>query len=584
MTEGDPLSEPWVDYPVAELAALWYGVAPETVDAVGRAAKALLAAQPREAVEDRRDLLPSHNATPSDLEVAAAVAWVLGQFKHRERALLLRRVLRLGKRSTLEDLGLQYGVTRERIRQIESAVNARLGAVLKKPEAAALVLLGRCWGTILGVEAPLEGGLSALGDLGRRSLEQGLEDTAHDVATAAVCLILQLAGPYRLEDGWLVLAYNDTATAGVRSALRAATSDGPAPFAEVREEIVACGIAEAFVDAAIARFAEFARYKDDVLFIGARLDDALYAYLLARCRPVTVDTAFDDLMKLRRPFAMTSLLNAAAGDERIVRRGNEIGLAEWGFKPGRTIVRALEEELSARGGTAATADLVEQLKREDGFAETSIRAYLSDPQFTRVGRGLVGLAPEGSRRAAPPTEELRLDLSPRCFLLDGVWAFRIPVTSETLRGSGMPLPIPVAQHLGINPGGSTTHDCDGAAIRLTWPHQQPLLGSVRTTAMALDAEVGDYLFLRFLADELVDARLTRPGRDAAVEGWPKLAAACGIDGAASAESWQHQVGRAIGLSQARCSDRSAIRDRLELRRNADLLALLPDDPQPSQHR
>ena len=85
-------------------------------------------------IEDRGAVVPDDAATRSLLDVAVREA--LGHLSEREQDVVrLRFGLDDGKIRTLEEVGREFGVTRERVRQIESKTLAKL----RRPDAAHLL-------------------------------------------------------------------------------------------------------------------------------------------------------------------------------------------------------------------------------------------------------------------------------------------------------------------------------------------------------------------------------------------------------------------------------------------------------------
>ena len=122
----------------------------------------------------------------------------MDHFVARDRELVVcRMICLLGKRPTLEALGARFGVTRERIRQLEVQIEKRLNGLLRQPSAAPLVLLARRWRSLLGVAAPFDAGLAQLDSFGKRALTRGFDCETADIATIAFLLAMRLAGPYR---------------------------------------------------------------------------------------------------------------------------------------------------------------------------------------------------------------------------------------------------------------------------------------------------------------------------------------------------------------------------------------------------
>jgi RNA polymerase primary sigma factor len=85
-------------------------------------------------IEDRSAVVPDDAATRAMLDRAVKAA--LGYLTDREQDIVrLRFGLDDGKIRTLEEVGKEFGVTRERVRQIESKTLAKL----RRPDAAFLL-------------------------------------------------------------------------------------------------------------------------------------------------------------------------------------------------------------------------------------------------------------------------------------------------------------------------------------------------------------------------------------------------------------------------------------------------------------
>lgn len=123
-------------------------------------------------------------ATRYDPEVS--FRWLSEQFGEREKIILDERSLAIGSRSTLEALGARFGVTRERIRQLESRALERLDALLADNRTSPLRRVAKELASTLGTASP-SAAVGSVDSLDFRSR-----------------LLLWIAGPYHLDGDWLV--------------------------------------------------------------------------------------------------------------------------------------------------------------------------------------------------------------------------------------------------------------------------------------------------------------------------------------------------------------------------------------------
>lgn len=116
---------------------------------------------------------------------------------------------------------------------------------------------------------------------------------------------------------------------------------------------------------------------------------------------------------------------------------------------GQTAYRGLIEEIAARVDAAVggvpLAELMRELMERYQVAESSIRTYAGTHPF-HVEEGVVRRRP-----AEVPSSEVMASTR-SCFWWSGRWWFRTPVDKDLLRGSGRPIPKPLADYLGLKQG------------------------------------------------------------------------------------------------------------------------------------
>jgi hypothetical protein len=127
------------------------------------------------------------------------VSEILCDFDDRERAILNKRILAIGKKQTLQELAGQYSITRERARQVEkliiSRVKKRARSSLYKSLARAVRHLKDAIGTACPTEYVFSHGIMKDDQAGSKM-----------PADLVLRVILWLAGPYEEYRAWLVRA------------------------------------------------------------------------------------------------------------------------------------------------------------------------------------------------------------------------------------------------------------------------------------------------------------------------------------------------------------------------------------------
>lgn len=460
---------------------------------------------------------------------------------------------------TLQSLAEELGVTRERVRQIEQRMSARIGELMQEPGdwpiGAAAVRARSALGPIADV---------AQLDSVSRLIDPDGEALRHPHRLA---LILMLAGPYqRVDNCWLV---TEAGLSTTESALEQATSGGATDLDTVAELLLADGVQAEVCNRWIQSQAGYRVLEGKVARWGGSLADKAEAVLSIAGEPLTPEQIFE---RIGEPHKNFRGFKGQLGDSRFRRRAlNLYGLTDWGGEEYTKLADEMTEELERKGGSMELDELAATMARNFGVSESSVRMYASGPQFNVDSQQRV------TRRDGdlPLPESAPLSLSRGCFRLRDGWAFRRTVDRDVTRGSGSGLPIAFAKELGLRPEDSLKLEAPFGGITCSWPSHTAHMGSLRAASEALGAVEGDYLFVVHIGGGRLDIRLVCARDCASESGYRRLALECGRDIVEDAAS---EVAAALALHDSDPQPAAAIRLRLRERGELQLAELVPDEP------
>jgi hypothetical protein len=187
-----------------------------------------------------------------------------------------------------------------------------------------------------------------------------------------------------------------------------------------------------------------------------------------------------------------SLANQLLSDPRFKRTGvRAYGLSSWDYDEYTGVADEIAEEIERQGGEATLVHLVALLPARYGVSPASVRAYAMGPRF-EVSQGSVKL-----RTAAPPDTHLRRPwhATRALFRVGPYLTYRLVVSTDMLRGSGLPVPAAVASAFSLAPLQTIELDSPAGPIRMSWPSLNPHFTSVRVLMSAAGAEERDRIFL-----------------------------------------------------------------------------------------
>jgi DNA-directed RNA polymerase specialized sigma24 family protein len=463
---------------------------------------------------------------------------------------------RIVKGRTLEDIGQQLGVSRERIRQVQQDVERLLAARLR--DRAFLLLLWRAAELYqaLGTAAPLDH------EETQQALAEAWEGASFSSISVLRPLILRLAGPYKERDGWLLV--ESTAPKGAK-ALRAQCDEfGLLPVFRAHDWLVDNDVRAAFHDAWLERFGGLRREDDTLVAWPRNIVEKCVSLLALRKEPADAKTLVE---LVGEGHNVRGVQARFFEDDRLMRvNKTHWALRTWGLEEYTGITDEIAQRIEEAGGQINLQVVIQAVAQQFSLKESSVTAYSAAPMFV-VEDDIIRL-----RRDGEPIE-----VGERLKEVAGVYrtaenriSLLVVVDREVLRGSGRPLGRAVAVALGVKPSGRRKFQYENGELTISWPLTSafgPSLGSVRALVEQAGAVKGERIRLDFdLDDEQVAAERV-PHDLNSVDPTEALRLLTGIQ--ADVEDGALAVARAIDSSPANC------RGVLNERGDKEVLELLP---------
>jgi hypothetical protein len=502
----------------------------------------------------------ARQAALSRLEALVAAAdRLITKLDERHLAVLSSRILAWGEKATLQDLGTRFGLTRERIRQVEVIIEKKVAQRLSSRDNKDFRDASSRFQDQLGLVFPAD----------RFETLQKLLSESEITRDHSLLLPLLVwsAGPYEQVGDFFVRAPAEKIVAQTRKAMRALTRRGPVEAVEAGEPLVRLGIKGEFHRRWILGLGEF-RFLDKYLacWTGSLADKAEIVLKIRGC-PMNRE---EISAEIGEQFNIDSLANRFSDDPRFCRTDlSHFGLKEWGLAEYSSIVDELVAEITQKGGEASAEYLVSTLTSKFHVSALSVKSYLAGPRFIGTSRGTILVRTEQE----PFTPGRKIELTKRCYRLKTGWAYRIPVDEELLRGSGRTLPSAFASEIGLAPLKRLRLASQCGVIPVSWPSQQPSIGSLRGAVEKLGGVLGDYVFVECVSASRLRFILTKKEIIERAAGLERLVLeTCARSVPDGSERLQHIAG-ALGLDAT--ASLHAIRRRLETRGEDDLLPFLP---------
>ncbi len=431
----------------------------------------------------------------TELDVCDLVEGLLSTFDERELQILRLRVWGRGGGPTLEAIGEDAGLTRERVRQLQVRCSRELRDRLNGPRLAPIVDRAEELQLRLGMYVRLDSERYAA------ALSWALRDISPDLLSDAELLFSWLAGPYTEHGGWAVSG-GGTPIKQIRAQLEeVAGDDGFLSEADLRTELGRFSIHDDQHSAWMESFGRFQRLDDGWFCGGQNVIDAAVRLLRLRGRPMSAEEILEDL---DRDASLRSVRQRLFEDDRVHRvTKSRFALREWAMDEYTSVAQEMVEEIERSGGSVPIDELVQRLAVRHDISPASVRMYAGRPMFRVDAAGVISVRDEGSYEVGSD-----LAATPGCYeIAPGVASWRVRVDGEILRGSGRRVPEPLAGWLGLRPGSQREWNHSGGTMLLSWTAWgQPTIGSLRSFVDQTHGQVGDWLVLVFRPGDALEVQ------------------------------------------------------------------------------
>jgi len=473
---------------------------------------------------------------------------------------------------TLQEIALTLGITRERVRQIESAQERRVSEALSHPVNVALRRALDVLSQFLGAVSEREAASRAVHDALHVPHGNVLPDEA-------VIFAFYLAGYYERDARWVFRGTLRDAMQQVITAVMELADGSLEPEKAVSIAATRCDIPRAFIAEVLNEcgvstiggrlFRRLANYEDRIEALFRVMGNPLSAEEL--CRGLGCDQSLK-----------ASILNRVIADRRFHKTDvARYALAEWGLPRYTTIVSAIREAVEVGGGGANLSALARDLSNRFGVSATSVQTYAHASPFLVDQYGVVKLADVGhvtSRRNLREPERER-----QLFQHDGVWYLRVKITQDVMRGVGVTTSAVAADLAGVRRGEVFTKLLDGFEIAYRWTQTQPYVSTLRAYAESRSVAVGDLIFLSLSPDENITSFCVMGTTISSSRGLQRLSYLCGVTTSSPSGALLTEISRSVGMAEE--PNVAAVREVFVERRDREALSLLPvqsvtveDDP------
>ena len=351
----------------------------------------------------------------------------LGQLSSRDRDILVSRSFVLGPPDTLEEVAHRWKITRERIRQLEVPLKAKLLARFTDTfKRLGLPVLSEYTRRL----APIE----ILYSAARRAVSGSQwKDTA-----AAV--VLQTIGPWRRNDGWAVHPAIDERVRSLKSCLeKAADAHGL-----LSNEIVLDLCRDLFRDEAVLQ-----KYAQHVLELGRAcgqwtIRDTQKWRIAAALRFLGQPATKDEVA------ALTGLTSANVGSvfgtlEGVVRADRyRWGFEEWVDDAYDGIFGEIVQRIEECGGSVPLNLILRDIPDRFGVSEASVKSYLATDAFI-IEDGFVSQADNNEYTAKSP------ETCSGAVRIGDIWGQRLPLLERHFMGYSLGVSFDIAYANGVRP-------------------------------------------------------------------------------------------------------------------------------------
>lgn len=465
-------------------------------------------------------------------------------------------------RLSLDALGAKFSVTRERVRQLQVGLEKRLQEWLASTP-------GKVFRSHLLKVQELLGSVALEAEISNLHPSHALVEPKLGIPFWEVIAAL-LPGSTR-RDNWVSSGDLEVLMLQTRRLLSERCHESVPTWDEAVEILQPLGIRAAIADEWIQAVGGFRILDGQLLTWGRSVNERAESVLALLGEPMSPEGL---LSRLNDGTALTNLRNQLSSDGRFIRRDRaRYGLRKWGGREYLGIRDMIVRELEASGGRARIGDIADTLSSQFGVADVSVRAYMANPEFDRSEKGWIKLS-SANEDAPSAVYEPRRDVAEtrRCFQTgQGTWWYRLDVNSDHLRGSGFPIPVGFAVHLGLAPGGRSELSHENGDISLSWTRNQPNFGSIRPLLEHMSVEEGDHVFVAAKDGRLKALRLAK-GAESDLTDLQHALRLMALSGHVATADMPSVLGKRIGLNDA--TTMGEVISRLRTRGDRDILELL----------
>ena len=450
-----------------------------------------------------------------------------GRLSPRGRTILESRIAAGGEARTLSDIAREFGVTGERIRQVEKTLRRKMKEHIGSKRGTPVARTVREVRETLGTAGP--------GESVERLLKAppGLPDYRE--------IILELAGPYgREEDGWLVL--EDARPKDPAPGIIEVVDDvGRINETLAHRRLTLWGLRTERHEAWLLRNPCVRKFRDRLVRWGASIEDRMVLALTEIGEPTPVQQLMECL---EERSSKNSTINRMGLDPRLVRANiSRWGLADWEYPEYRGAAQSIKAIILEEGGRARINLIVQRMLERFQVIESTTKTYCTAPMFVRE-MGTLRLRIPSDRPFRCRRESIRRHAG----IFDLGWARvgrLVEIDEDALRGSGSNLTEAGGAILQVQVNDRMTfRDSRRNEVRVTFPETipyGPAVGSIRKLAEQMDARMGDHLTLVLDRPRMsFSAQLTRP--EECSRSWETIGRLTGITGTVNRNRLAHALG------------------------------------------
>ena len=473
----------------------------------------------------------------------------------RENAIFIFRLFPAeGRMFTLEELGAQFSVSRERIRQIANKLSRKFEAFLKGPVGRPIRWRCEHIRSMIGAAAPKD------------QVEHLLAAPAGTIDFRAVLISV---ADYEAHSEWFISKTARYADPVADIALMA-DKHGRVDEEKLTDALNEWGLSRGLHERWMLQSGRVQEMPSGRFYLnGTSISDRMVANLADIGYAVTIDTLIEYRNEDRSVY---SVKNAIASDPRIVRVSRtKWGLKEWDAPEYESVASAIRHLLMEGGPLMHIDQIAGRLQRDFSVAENTVRTYCSNAPMFVIESDYVRLR-ENDEPFIYEEGLLGRKSGQGVFSLGyRKLGLLIQVDADTKRGSGQRLSMAGGELLGLQPNDQLVFfDSEGNDLRVSFLDSSligPQLGSVRSLIGSTEAGLGDWLTLIL---DREDMSFTSWITDASLHdrGWDLIASLTGIDAASGLD----------GLAKALLCGNNSVRAVLNNRGDTVVRDALPDLP------